>query len=32
MENQSGGRLLENAGQMQGWVNPNEPFTIYVIG
>ena len=32
MENQSGGRLLENAVQMQGWVNPNEPFTIYVIG
>ena len=32
MKNQTGGKLLENAVQMEGWVNLNEPFVIYIIG
>lgn len=32
MTNQSGGKLLEDAVQMEGWVDLNKPFFLYVIG
>lgn len=32
MTNQSGGKLLDDAVQMEGWVDLDEPFVLYVIG
>lgn len=32
MEGQNGGKLLEDAVQMEGWVNLDEPFVVNVIG
>lgn len=32
MEGLSGGSTLENAVQLEGWVNPDEPFVVNVIG
>lgn len=32
MERQNGGKLLDDAVQMEGWVDLNEPFVVNVIG
>lgn len=32
MEGQNGGTLLDGAVQMEGWVEPDEPFVVNVIG
>ena len=32
MEGQNGGKLLDNAVQMEGWVDLDEPFVVNVIG
>lgn len=32
MENQNGGRLLDDAVQLEGWVDLDEPFVVNVIG
>ena len=32
MEGQNGGKLLDDAVQMEGWVEPDEPFVVNVIG
>ena len=32
MEGQNGGTLLDGAVQMEGWVEPDEPFVVIVIG
>jgi hypothetical protein len=32
MEQQNGGKLLDNAVQLEGWVDTNEPFVVNVIG
>ena len=32
MESQNGGKLLDGAVQLEGWVEPDEPFVINVIG